>query len=974
MKNILKRFLALILIASFTSIATSGVSVYAENDNVDIADEQEDYIDDELSEIPGNIEDSINDDIVGDVTEDIALETTDNELQNEELTSVNESVDEIGELVDTIPEKSKVLSERCGKQYQFLRNFAIIEEDYEADKMVTRGEFAAILTRMLGVTNGNTKIFKDVFTRTANSKAIGIVTEYGLMEADKDGYFRPKDPLTIEVAAKAFFTLAGYDSVIDTYGGEKEGYMRLAAQDGWVSPNPDGSMTWETTAEVIYKAMYIDVISIDTISGISATYEKSSTKLLGMLYGLKEAKGRIMANGYAAARGRDITDVDEVVINTSAGDWTYFVGNTDISKHLGYSVTFFYYEDDIKDYTIAAYMINDNKTSVLEIKERDFHDVNRALTQLQYLKDSKLKSVKLENDAVMIYNGAMEYDVTKLDFDAADIITLIDTDNNGSYDICKITSYDYYLVSYVSPEHSVISDKREGMSLTIDDDKYDVSITKYGYAVELDKIEEWDILSVEVTKPGSVADVMNISVSNGVDSGKVETKNLEERTIEIDGTEYYVSKSVNMNDMFGEIIFGLDEDMKIICFMKDTNTERNYGYIVKFFKEYDQNMEERINIYFMDDTGSFVTLPLAERFVINGKRSTWDDLCNLIGKNGDPARERDKAKEQIFAYMLDASGAVKRLYFAIDSQGRELQSGAVEAAKDNELVLNKKFSSTRVWDRSGLINGEYIYTGDTTCFSVVTDASGEIIEELSGIFTMGQMRFSSGSRVANGARPTELYCYDAGVSRKCRALLSRITFDNINNFSGEMTQVLVVDKVKTVLNIDDEIVDQVEGYYAGSYMKFYVDDRRSIDLSTWEKGDIFSIRLSVKGRLLTATKLFSMHDASVLSPKRSFSGAQPAITVGSTYSPTTVVNAFAESMNNVYGTIKAVDATSVRIRPEGGTEDLIFKFSGTFVYIYDTDSNTIEMSNVDGFTNGMGTGKAFIYARNGFARDIFVIK
>ena len=82
-------------------------------------------------------------------------------------------------------------------------------------------------------------------------------------------------------------------------------------------------------AKIIYNALYIDVIDLANIKEY-IEYERTSTKLLSVLYGLKEGKGRVMATGYAAAKGRTVTNMDEVTIASSDGDWTYYIGNTDI--------------------------------------------------------------------------------------------------------------------------------------------------------------------------------------------------------------------------------------------------------------------------------------------------------------------------------------------------------------------------------------------------------------------------------------------------------------------------------------------------------------------------------------------------------------------------------------------------------------------------------------------------------------------
>lgn len=936
MKDKLKRFLALILVASFALAGTAQVYVSAEN-------EEETLLADDLPE---------------DGLADVDIEGE----QPEEADTDAESI---------IIEKETKISQKCSKEYKLLRNFAIIEEDYDVDKVVTRGEFAAILTRMLGINDGEIKVFKDVFLRTANAKAIGIVTDRGLMSADEKGYFRPKDSVSVEDVAKAFFTLAGYDTVIDSYGGEAEGYKILAGENGLINPNPDGVMTWDVMAKIIYKALYINVIDLGNIKEY-VEFERTSTKLLSILYGLKEGKGRVMATAYAAAKGRTVTDIDEVTIESSGGDWTYYIGNTDIKDYLGYEITFFYYEDDANDYIIATYIVNDNNTKVLEIKEKDFEGVNRPLTEVKYFEKNRTKTAKIENSAVMIYNGGMCYSLSQADFENADKITLIDTDSNKGYDICKIDSYDVYMAGMVSPEYGIISDKRDDRLLTVDRNQYDVSITKYGVEIGLDMIEEWDIVKVATTKPESNVALMNITVTSDLIFGKVEKKVTRDRIVTLSGKEYYISKSQNMDNLFGDVIVGLDEDMKIICFESESGSGRNYGYILQFKKE-DQEAREVINVQFMNQKGEFVTLPLAEKFSINGTRTEWEGLCALIGKNSSPTKVKNDAYEQIFAYYLNSAGEIKRMYFAINEQGEEIQKGAVKRTEEDELILNKKLASARIWDNNGTVNSEYVYDSDTLCFSIVTDKDGKAIKELSQMFTVGQMRFSSGSRVAAGSRPPEVYCYDADDSRELKVLLVKVPYANLSTVSPTLTQMFFVEKVYEAANTDNEAEFCAEGYLSGSAMKVYADERSSVDISKWQRGDVYAVSFTTRGRILGATKAFGMNDTSgsVLSPELKYT--KPAVTsttVG--YSSATVTN-FAENINCIYGTIVEVQPDKVRVRPEGSTDDLVYIFQATKVYIYDTAAKKISVSSEANVLDGVG-GKVFMNTRYGLARDILIIK
>ena len=87
---------------------------------------------------------------------------------------------------------------------------------------------------------------------------------------------------------------------------------------------------------------------------------------------------------------------------------------------------------------------------------------------------------------------------------------------------------------------------------------------------------------------------------------------------------------------------------------------------------------------------------------------------------------------------------------------------------------------------------------------------------------------------------------------------------------------------------------------------------------------------------------------------------------------------YSEILNVAYGTAKEVinknGIRAVRIRPEGSETDTIYNFSGTSVYIYHRGKkNKLEAVAIDDISRGVGSGKAVIYSRYGYARDVVII-
>lgn len=886
---------------------------------------------------------------------------SDEETPVEDITEDNKN-DASGEISQ--PQEKK-LSDVVLKEYKLLNKLAITENDYNAENTLTRGELAALLCRLTGIAEGAEKAFDDVGAGVANAKAIGLAAANGLMEGYADGTFKPYKKAEPSDVIRAMLNLAGYGSIIKS----ESDYESYASANGLLAANLNGELTWKDAVKIIYRGLYLELIEIKSFDENGANYEKKSTILLEKLFGLTEGRGNVAATHYAAISGRAKTAENRVTISSKNGDWTYDIGDTDIDSYLGYKVRFYYYGDN--DYAIAAYILD--TTDVLEIDEEHFDGIDNAFTRIDYTASdsNKLNHATLSSNAEMIYNGAEYYGVVKSDFENADYITLIDSDEDGRYDVCSIIDYETYFVDTISLKTGVISDKRDGVSFEIDETEYDVTYIKSGMETDMSIIRSGDTVRIARPKADSGFKIMTVLISSDLISGYVDSVETSNRIVVIDGEKYYVSKKLNIAKMRGNISVGIDEHKKIVCFKTEENPDKQYAWLMRV-----QNGEQadgyNAHIKVMNMYGEVVTLPVAEKFYINNNSMKPEDLVSFaVSGVEDPQEEGNwSAKGQLIAYTFDVKGAIKRLFFAAESDGTEKVSGAIDPENGNSLILNKKFSGRRTWDSYGSVNNEYIYTQNTYCFKIITDAEGKIIEDLSGMFNKGKLNVTAGTQ-------PDVYVYDAGTSCVAKALVVKMAYSDIGRFVRYSTQALVVESVTDGLDEDDMVVKEIRGYHSGKAVTYYVDENSGISADNWASGDMFIITIGENGKIITADKFFSFSDKTVLSPENTYAADNIALKTMSngTLSST---SSYAEILNVAYGTVKEVinknDIQAVRIRPEGSTTDTIYNFSGTSVYIYHRGKkNNIETVTIDDISRGIGSGKAVIYSRYGYARDVIII-
>lgn len=115
---------------------------------------------------------------------------------------------------------------------------------FGADKSVTRGELAAMLTRFLNIDtelSAEASPFNDVKTDAWNFGSICALNSERIMSGYGNGNFGPDDTVTYEQAIKPLVSAIGYDAEADYKGGYPWGYVIVAAKNG-ITKNVDCSV------------------------------------------------------------------------------------------------------------------------------------------------------------------------------------------------------------------------------------------------------------------------------------------------------------------------------------------------------------------------------------------------------------------------------------------------------------------------------------------------------------------------------------------------------------------------------------------------------------------------------------------------------------------------------------------------------------------------------------------------------------
>lgn len=404
---------------------------------------------------------------------------------------------------------------------------------FKPDNDVTRAEFTAMLMRTLGAGNvGSTSSadlpFTDISDQDSDiSWAIpNINTAYknGIINGyPEDNTFRPNNNVLFEEAVKMVVCALGYGSNVNTavepwyseYMAQARSIGILKSAQNLGTPGANASRA--CIAQMLYDSLEVPLVE----SGVLTTKTCLSDYL-----------GYIKNTGYIAAN--DLTSLDSPDVsmhsnqiqirareNNGAGYevHTYAVDDAaPFANKLGYQIDFFYSRATANEAVrqLFSYEIKENNSS-LELTSSMIDSYESTNTSITYYTNDTGRAVaaNLASDNIVIYNGKLygsDANSSRFTTDmipGVGTISLLDSDNNGGYDIVTIWNYKvYYVASKLSSDRSITDNiTREGSeaSLILDVDKsnkLDI-VRKSGERVEFGAIATGDVVCYAESNPGN---------------------------------------------------------------------------------------------------------------------------------------------------------------------------------------------------------------------------------------------------------------------------------------------------------------------------------------------------------------------------------------------------------------------------------------------------------------------------------------
>ncbi len=717
--------------------------------------------------------------------------------------------------------------------------------NFRPNDTVSRAEMATIVVRISGMESsviaGETE-FDDVPSSHWASGYIKLASNMGIINGDGDGKFRPDDKVTYNEAVKMLVCVLGYGVKAVEVGPWPTGYL-VTADDLKINDEvlvQTGQASRETVAKLVANSLDVDYLEKSGFGENTEWTAVTGRTLLSEKLQITKVEDIVTESAITSTVGTGSLRDHEVKIN----DVKYYVGDTDIAKHVGYPVVAYAKLDkkvDKQVSTIVHYELDTENVKYIRITGEDIASATASAIHVFESKEStKTDEYLVAAGALKIVNGAgnMGYDLSKLDPNApgSDIVGEVVMIDKGEDDIIDT----FFISASTTFVLSAVRKANDGFYLTafdLDADpsndrlpstgKYDLTnknlklnIIKDGKEVEYTDLEEYDVISYSTDG----ANIHNFTVSNEKVTGTIEKLLVTENKIVIDGNEYEYSSVLpasKKGSVGDSLTLYLDQFGKVAYTTKEASaTAQDYAYLMGVAQEGVGTInanEWGAKIFTQKDGVQTLTFADRVNFINNGNTNALN--------SGNPYDNTSLATG-LEAYGLTSSGVSQPqlIKFAANSDGKII---TIETAVQipSTVIPTKQTNEQAAVFRRNMFEGsggsfyapaagfrgkkDYSYSSAQLLF-LPSDTSGNVIEE-DIAFVPATMFFNDNGTVMHTASEFELY--DIDQEGNISIIVAKISSDSAEYKEPRNATFYIVTDVSNAV-VDGEKVVRVSGYSA----------------------------------------------------------------------------------------------------------------------------------------------------------------
>ena len=682
----------------------------------------------------------------------------------------------------------------------------------QADNLVTRYEFAILLTRLLNVDASkysSSTVINDV--SNAQKPYAAYLMDNGIMKGDGQGNFLPNSHVTVHQALVTVMRILGYDVIADAKGGTEGFYAEVASKlelDAGIMRYRDDRIQYKNVIRIFYNALHTGLYVQTTFGNEEKFATDYDRTLLYDRFEIKIAEGRLMAN--------DVSSIDGGVLSSGTiriGDIEYDVNGLEVESYLGYEVTAYYKQPaSVRQLVFLDNLLLSNSVTY-DTSEISYSEFEYSYTD----ENGNDKQLSLDTDFVLIINGVFTVYSKDLMLPASGTVTLVNTDNDKKYETVVIRDERIEIVQSYNATENSIGFKYGGAALDLD--KFDEAKIKIynanGRLTDTSALKEWTVVTI-LENDG----YLTIYVSNNSVRGSVEEllKNDSNITVTVGGEEFMVSAMYKNGDVAIRQTgtFYLDANGRIVAFREGTDLW-NYGFIFDAALETALDSVYKFEIFDESCFRETKVVEAAGNITVDGEKCSSNGISKQTGAN---VLKQFEDNPQFVRFQTNGKGQLTQIQTTGTAGFVRLDAGKVDNTFDSTTLAY-----------FGRVMGKIFAIGDTAPIYIVpvkTDNGATVIDySKKNDFVAGNYDYINGNA-------TSTTYYTMGYGKEKEAILSdaviigstSTTFTRENSVNG------MVKKISTKLNEDGEPVQyieivnpsaQVQGGYVDPDVKYTAD-------------------------------------------------------------------------------------------------------------------------------------------------------
>lgn len=705
-------------------------------------------------------------------------------------------------------------------------------------------------------------IFSDVALDHENYAAVQFAADMGFMNGYGDGTFRPDEPVAFKDMIKVFVTVLGYEYYARDNGGYPDGYIYMAARLDiikYLTLSYDSPVSREQAAALICAALEADICNAENEI-------QQGKSLLTERFKIYKTTGIITAMERTGLYSSETNvGADTVKIGSEI-----YENNGKIAENmLGKRITG-YYEDDNGKNTLL-YVIE--KESDNAEKAFDYSEFGSCIGgRIKYYENggSSLKSVKISESAPVIINGVYDDIIKNIDFDEfADYPTdmrILDSDNDGTYDVLFINSYKTYIVRSVNATENriFVSDVTDASSssavitndsqtrytpINFDEAGFEYRFFKDGALTAITSLKTETIISVAESRNSSGTKYVDVYASQTKISGTITS--ITDEYITINGTEYRIVPHANLSELkdgYTGTLY-LDINNNIAAYGVDSSAY-DYGVLLKCAVSDDG--ESAVFRLFRKSTGKTETLDAADKVRINQKSYKPREALIALGGDAMP--------QQLVAYKVNDNNELKEFVTATVYTTWNYTGSYVDKGSDVTIDRMDTGILSTYTDKTGTMGPGV--RAQRQCFrlffSDFIPADDVMIFDLSSPDTSKWAVKSGTSNLAHN-RIYDCAAYNVSYCNVASIMVifpSASTDTRVKDVEYYDKDCVIISEVLDAVDEDDNIIKQITGYVMGKqvvYTMNYAENKEKAD--QFQKGDVWQIDADGSNSITSATEI-----------------------------------------------------------------------------------------------------------------------